>query len=169
MWFLIINHSISHTNSPFPLIWIGGPFSKGSFFYPSLIPSTAHWLTEGYFFIKVLILLFILYFFRIPRKISFNDGSLGSRNDEERRETRYVMWIAGLSESSNLWTQIALSRFSRLSIPGPVLFCTGNLHYNNVGEMEENWALCASRVHRFKFFNGLSCHSVWDCLMRQGN
>ena len=38
----------------------------------------------------------------------FSDGSLGSRNDEERRETRYVMWIAGLSESSNLWTQIAL-------------------------------------------------------------
>ena len=37
----------------------------------------------------------------------FNDGSLGSSNDEERRETRYVMWIAGLSESSNLWTQIA--------------------------------------------------------------
>ena len=37
----------------------------------------------------------------------FNDGSLGSCNDEERRETRYVMWIAGLSESSNLWTQIA--------------------------------------------------------------
>ena len=37
----------------------------------------------------------------------FNDGSLGSRNDEERRETRYVMWIAGLSESSNLWTQMA--------------------------------------------------------------
>ena len=33
---------------------------------------------------------------------SFNDGSLGSHNDEERREMRYVMRIAGLSESSNL-------------------------------------------------------------------
>ena len=42
-----------------------------------------------------------------PKDLPFNDGSLGSRNDEERRETRYVMWIAGLSESSNLWTQIA--------------------------------------------------------------
>ena len=31
------------------------------------------------------------YFFRTPKEISFNDGSLGSRNDEERRETRYVM------------------------------------------------------------------------------
>ena len=41
----------------------------------------------------------------------FNDGSLGSRNDEERRETRYVMWIAGLSESSNLWTQMAAPAF----------------------------------------------------------
>ena len=42
-----------------------------------------------------------------PKDLPINDGSLGSRNDEERRETRYVMWIAGLSESSNLWTQIA--------------------------------------------------------------
>ena len=26
-----------------------------------------------------------------PKDLPFNDGSLGSRNDEERRETRYVM------------------------------------------------------------------------------
>ncbi len=42
------------------------------------------------------------------RKTTLNNGYLGSRNDEERSEMRYVMWIAGLSESSNLWTHIAL-------------------------------------------------------------
>lgn len=42
-------------------------------------------------------------------KTTFDNGSLGSRNDEERSELRYVMWIAEFSESSNLWTHIALS------------------------------------------------------------
>ena len=37
-----------------------------------------------------------------PLTTSFSDGSLGSHNDEERREMRYVMRIAGSSESSNL-------------------------------------------------------------------
>ena len=40
---------------------------------------------------------------------TLNNGYLGSRNDEERSEMRYVMRIAEFSESSNLWTQIALS------------------------------------------------------------
>jgi hypothetical protein len=40
---------------------------------------------------------------------TFNNGSLGSRIDEERSELRYVMWIAEFSESSNLWTHIAPS------------------------------------------------------------
>ena len=39
---------------------------------------------------------------------TFNGGSLGSCIDEERSQLRYVMWIAEFSESSNLWTQIAL-------------------------------------------------------------
>ena len=39
---------------------------------------------------------------------TFNGGSLGSCIDEERSKLRYVMWIAGFSESSNLWTQMAL-------------------------------------------------------------
>ena len=33
---------------------------------------------------------------------TFSNGYLGSRNDEERSEMRYVMRIAELSESSNL-------------------------------------------------------------------
>ena len=39
---------------------------------------------------------------------TLSNGYLGSRNDEERSEMRYVMRIAEFSESSNLWTQIAL-------------------------------------------------------------
>ena len=45
----------------------------------------------------------------IVKRTTFNNGCLGSRNDEERSEMRYVMWIADLSESSNLWTHIALA------------------------------------------------------------
>lgn len=41
-------------------------------------------------------------------KFTFNNGYLGSCIDEERSETRYVMRIAELCESSNLWTHIAL-------------------------------------------------------------
>jgi len=40
---------------------------------------------------------------------TFNGGSLGSCIDEERSKLRYVVRIAELSESSNLWTQMALS------------------------------------------------------------
>ena len=46
---------------------------------------------------------------KIIQNTTFNNGSLGSRIDEERSEMRYVMWIAEFSESSNLWTHIALS------------------------------------------------------------
>ena len=42
------------------------------------------------------------------RNTTFSDGYLGSRNDEERSEMRYVMRIAEFSESSNLRTHIAL-------------------------------------------------------------
>ena len=48
--------------------------------------------------------------------ITFNGGSLGSCIDEERSQLRYVVWIAEFSESSNLWTQMAL-----LVIPGACL------------------------------------------------
>ena len=39
---------------------------------------------------------------------TLSDGYLGSHTDEERSEMRYVMRIAEFSESSNLWTQIAV-------------------------------------------------------------
>jgi hypothetical protein len=44
----------------------------------------------------------------IDKITTLSNGYLGSRNDEERSEMRYVMRIAEFSESSNLWTQIAL-------------------------------------------------------------
>ena len=47
---------------------------------------------------------------------TFSNGYLGSRNDEERSEMRYVVRIAKLSESSKFWTQIAL-----LGIPWSML------------------------------------------------
>ena len=48
-------------------------------------------------------------------RITFSNGSLGSRNDEERSEMRYVMWIAD-RESSNLWTHIALLLVGSMSV-----------------------------------------------------
>ena len=39
---------------------------------------------------------------------TFSNGCLGSHTDEERSEMRYVMRIAKSSESSKLWTQLAL-------------------------------------------------------------
>jgi hypothetical protein len=39
-------------------------------------------------------------YFYIKMKIAFSDGCLGSHNDEERSEMRYVMRLADHSESS---------------------------------------------------------------------
>jgi hypothetical protein len=39
---------------------------------------------------------------------TFSNGCLGSHNDEERSEMRYVMRIAISSESSKFWTHLAL-------------------------------------------------------------
>ena len=46
---------------------------------------------------------------KIVANTTYSDGSLGSGNDEERSEMRYVMRIAELRESSNLRTHTALS------------------------------------------------------------
>jgi len=44
----------------------------------------------------------IVLFFFTNQNTTLNSGYLGSRNDEERSEMRYVMRIAEFSESSNL-------------------------------------------------------------------
>jgi len=49
------------------------------------------------------------YNYYINNNTTPNNGYLGSREDEVRSEMRYVVWIAGISESSNLWTHVALS------------------------------------------------------------
>jgi hypothetical protein len=46
--------------------------------------------------------------FKLIETTTLSNGCLGSGNDEERSEMRYVMRIAELSESSNLRTQNAL-------------------------------------------------------------
>ena len=43
---------------------------------------------------------------------TFSNGCLGSHNDEERSEMRYVMRIAESSESSNVRTHLALPGYS---------------------------------------------------------
>ena len=54
---------------------------------------------------------------KLPKaNITFSDGYLGSRNDEERSEMRYVLRLAEPSESSNLRTHLALP-----GIPGSML------------------------------------------------
>jgi hypothetical protein len=47
-----------------------------------------------------------------PKKLTtLSNGYLGSHNDEERSEMRYVMRIAEFSESLNLRTQVARSGY----------------------------------------------------------
>jgi len=54
---------------------------------------------------------------------TFSGGCLGSHNDEERSEMRYVMRIARPRESLKFWTHIALLGSSQehvcLSVCGP--------------------------------------------------
>ena len=47
-------------------------------------------------------MLCIVYLYLRNVKTILSNGYLGSRNDEERSEMRYVMRIAEFSESSNL-------------------------------------------------------------------
>ena len=71
--------------------------------------SGQEWVACYNFFIRTFnnLLLYTFYTYTWNKTTSLNDGSLGSENDEERSEMRYVVWIAGFSESSNLWTHIA--------------------------------------------------------------
>ena len=59
---------------------------------------------------------------------TFSNGCLGSHNDEERSEMRYVMRIAGPRESSKFWTHIVLPGYAwlhaRLSVLVPHLAVT---------------------------------------------
>ena len=72
---------------------------------------------------------------------TFSNGYLGSRNDEERSEMRYVVRIAKLSESSKFWTQIAL-----LGIPWSMLLWESFLY-----QLE----------HVKVYFYGQVCSNLW--------
>jgi hypothetical protein len=82
------------------------------FFFPNFLNSIYFNRTNNWKPPSVTSLIVVLCL-REPTKITklrttLSNGYLGSRNDEERSEMRYVMRIAELRESSNLWTQIAL-------------------------------------------------------------
>ena len=90
-----------------PLVIVTRPLYKLTYFTPPLFAS---WLficcsiSRNLFFEKQFTRLFTW----TLKNTTLSNGYLGSRNDEERSEMRYVMRIAEFSESSNLWTQIAL-------------------------------------------------------------
>ena len=107
----------------------------------------------------------------------FNDGSLGSSNDEERRETRYVMWIAGLSESSNLWTQIAAPALAvgacLVQTRLPNAKCSTNrIDYGccHTASLQETMMACAplasKRCAEVVKHQGASCFTVDKLLIR---
>ena len=75
-------------------------------------PASFYSLKDRFFFIQFTSMNICA----MQNNITFNGGSLGSCIDEERSQLRYVMWIAEFSESSNLWTQMAL-----LVMPGACL------------------------------------------------
>ena len=69
---------------------------------------------------------------------TYSHGSLGSRNDEERSEMRYVMRIAELRESSNLRTHTALtasvvSMLLSVSLPISYFFLFGESSSMEIG------------------------------------
>ena len=75
-----------------------------------LLPAGTIYLTYFTFLLVDFYMLFILRFgvrvhtfnYLNVKNTTLSNGYLGSRNDEERSEMRYVMRIAEFSESSNL-------------------------------------------------------------------
>jgi hypothetical protein len=82
-------------------------------------------------------------------RTTLNNGYLGSRNDEERSEMRYVMRIAQLRESSNLWTQIAVSgRPDTTPLRVSVLSKLDSVFERVVGEWVPKRKLCCLKDRR---------------------
>jgi hypothetical protein len=110
-------------------------------------------------------------------RTTLSNGYLGSRNDEERSEMRYVMRIAEFSESSNLWTQIALLGSPRstplsVSVQSPLSSVCGNLFfYGRVGWKMRVWVLALSLFKYMEWasitirFRLLSDSSLWLSLI----
>ena len=82
-------------------------------------------------------------------KTTFNGGSLGSCIDEERSKLRYVMWIAEISESSSLWTQLALLGIPR-SMPAWVSlqlsFFYRATSAKRAMSWDGSWHLCSFKI-----------------------
>ena len=90
---------------------------KNNYFYPPVnqfVDKEGSWSEWSDFSLSMLHFIYTVNvnWIRWPCYIyhtTFNNGSLGSRIDEERSELWYVMWIAEFSESSNFRTHIAPS------------------------------------------------------------
>ena len=85
---------------------------------------------------------------------TFSNGYLGSRNDEERSEMRYVVRIAKLSESSKFWTQIAL-----LGIPWSMLLWESILYQLEHVKVHSVWSSLQQSVTLLTWYVSLCC--VW--------
>ena len=107
MWFVWVELSWGEIDCILILFW--SHLFELAFIYISLIYQNKNWSSICSFFLfcnetervqqqKYVIML--LY--------TFSNGCLGSHNDEERSEMRYVMRIAESSESSKFWTHLAL-------------------------------------------------------------
>ena len=84
------------------LFWRERPLKSG----PRLFEAGRADLSRAPFFPRTLEVWFFCW---QSEKTTSNGGPLGSCIDEERSELRYLVWIAEFSESSSLWTQMALS------------------------------------------------------------
>ena len=111
---------------------------------------------------------------RAKCQTTFSNGCLGSHNDEERSEMRYVMRIAKSSESSKLWTHLALPRkyvcWSVCSIPTKCFPWLENISESTVQgflfferkppirlDVKQNWLCCNNGKVRTKSL----CVCVW--------
>ena len=112
------------------------------------------------YLLRTLVILSETYYEYLIQNTTFNNGSLGSRIDEERSEMRYVMWIAEFSESSNLWTHIALS-----GIPESMLVWVSVNTSTSISFLK--WELDLSDPNAFpyrKVAGYLKCRCSWTFL-----
>ena len=113
---------------------------------------TFHPLFASWLFLCCVVLRFISYIahtfnYLNVKNTTLSNGYLGSRNDEERSEMRYVMRIAEFSESSNLWTQIALlgsPRSTPLSVSVQTPLSSVDAIFNALAGKWESIDLCNS-------------------------
>ena len=98
---------------------------------------------------------------KINNGTTLSSGFLGSRNDEERSEMRYVMRIAEFNESSNLWTQVAVC-FAAHHASLSIMYTKTLLRFVT---LEGEWVSCCHwMTSHLKCREHLSVTSSWHVL-----